>query len=344
MLRRSLCAALAWGVAGHASGVGLAGPADAQLIVPFPAGATSDALARIGLPAVAQRLGRRIVIDNRPGAGGTLGTASSARMPADGRTLLWGTVSNMAIAPALYPQAGYTEADFDPIALLMGMPHVLTVPVMRPWQRMDEVVEAARREPGALTVASSGNGTISHLLAELWQRRTGTRLLHVPYRSGPQGLPDHIAGRIDLRLDTLLDALGPVQAGRLRGLAQSGPQRSALLPDVPTMAEAGVESLVATGWFALYAPRGTPAAERQGWQDAWLAAMHDPLVRQSLLTQGVILQMGDAIALARHGRSEAERWSMLVSLRPGQPGSASSKRASGSQRFNPRQASAPGGT
>jgi tripartite-type tricarboxylate transporter receptor subunit TctC len=320
MRRRTVCAALAWGVAGHASSVGLAGPADAQLVVPFPAGATSDALARVVLPAVAQRLGRRIAIDNRPGAGGTLGTASAARMPADGRTLLWGTVSNMAIAPALYPHAGYTEADFDPVALLMGMPHVLTVPAMRPWRRMDDVVEAARREPGALTVASSGNGTISHLMAELWQRRTGTTLLHVPYRSGPQGLPDHIAGRIDLRLDTLLDALGPLQTGRLRALAQSGVQRSALLPDVPIMAEAGVDGLVATGWFALYAPRGTPAAEREAWQDAWLAAMDDPLVQQALLAQGVILQLGDAAALARHSRSEALRWGNLVRELGIQPG------------------------
>lgn len=312
MRRRQVWAALAWGVAGHAAGSTLAGSTEAQLVVPFPAGATSDALARIVLPAVAARLGRRITIANRPGAGGTLGTAGAARMAADGRTLLWGTVSNMAIAPALYPQAGYAEVDFEPVALLMGMPHVLTVPSMRPWQRLGDVVDAARRDPGALSVASSGNGTISHLMAELWQRRTGTKLLHVPYRSGPQGLPDHVAGRIDLRLDTMLDAQSPVQTGQLRALAQTGADRSALLPGVPTMAEAGVDDLVATGWFALFAPRGTPIAERQTWQDAWLAALSEPAVRQALLSQGVVLYASDATALAGHSRREAERWGSLV--------------------------------
>ncbi len=296
------------------------GAAYVRLLLPFPPGATSDVLARVVVERAATLLDEAIVIDHRPGAGGTIGTAEAARAAADGRTLLWGTVSNMAIAPALFPNPGYDPLAFVPIALLFGMPHVVTIHASHGVSTLQALVELARSRPGALSYASSGNGTISHLIGELFQRRTGTELLHVPYRSGPQGLPDHLSGRIDLRFDTLLDARPAVLGGKVRALAVTAAARSALLPDVPTMAEAGVADFVVTGWFAVYGPPGLPADEAQRLAGMLLRVLRDDGVLEAVRPLGVEILAGGRHALAAHTHREVARWGDVIrsaGIKPG---------------------------
>lgn len=298
-----------------------AGPADTlKLVLPFPAGATSDVLARLVAAAAARELGERLLVDNRPGAGGTLGTAEAARAAPDGRTLLWGTVSNMAIAPALYPNPGYDALAFEPVALLLRMPHVLTVHPQHGVRTVAELVALAQRQPGRLSYASSGNGTISHLLGELFQRRAEVQLLHVPYRSGPQGLPDHIAGRVDLRFDTLLDARAPVEQGRLTALAVTSEQRSPLQPEVPTMAEAGVADMAFSGWFGVYAPAGTPALRIAALARAFTTALASAEIQQALRPHGAEPMPAGPEVLGALTRRDAERLGALIRQARIQPG------------------------
>jgi tripartite-type tricarboxylate transporter receptor subunit TctC len=294
-----------------------------RLVLPFPAGATSDVLARVVVPAAAALLGEDWTIDNRPGAGGTLGTAEAARAAPDGQTMLWGTVSNMTIAPALYPDPGYDPLAFVPVARLFGMPHVLTAHTGLGVRSLAELLELARRRPGDIAYASSGNGTISHLIGELFQRRAGVQLLHVPYRSGPQGLADHLSGRVALRFDTLLDALPALQRGSVLALAVTTAARVPLLPAVPTLQEAAASEfagLAVSGWFGVYAPPGTAQDRVTPVGAAFLRALEMAEVQQALAPHGVQLQPGDGRALAEQTRSEAERWGALVragQVRPG---------------------------
>jgi tripartite-type tricarboxylate transporter receptor subunit TctC len=233
-----------------------------RLVIPFTAGATSDLLARPIMAALEKELGQNIVIENRPGAGGLIGAAEVARAAPDGRTLAWGTVSNHAIAPSLYPNPPYDPLrDFTPIALLASVPHVVMVHPSVPAATLAELVALLRREPGRWDYASSGNGTISHLIAESFKAATRTHSVHIPYRSSAEGMPDFLAGRVPLMFDTIVVSRGPVADGRARALAVTSVERSPLLPAVPTVRESGVPELrefEATGWFGVYSPAALP--------------------------------------------------------------------------------------
>jgi tripartite-type tricarboxylate transporter receptor subunit TctC len=171
-----------------------------KIILRFPAGATSDVLARVLTDRLASTLGQPFSIDNKVGTGGTLGSAEAAKAAPDGYNLLWGTVSSLAVAPALFPNAGYDPvASFAPIAQVFRIAHVVSVPVNHPAKTLQELWSMAREKPSSMSYASSGNGTISHLIGELLLGRTGTKMLHVPYRSAPAGQADHISSRIDVR-------------------------------------------------------------------------------------------------------------------------------------------------
>lgn len=301
--------------------MGLAPSARAQrqpirVVIPFSAGATSDLLARPILHALSAELGQDTVIDNKPGAGGLIGAAEVARAPADGLTLAWGTVSNHAIAPSLYPNAPYDPLrDFTPIALLCSVPHVVMVHPAVPANTLAELVALLRRQPGRWDYASSGNGTISHLIAESFKAATGTRSVHIPYRSSAQGLPDFLAGRVHLMFDTVVVSRGPASDGRARALAVTAAERSPLLPAVPTVRESGVPELrdfEASGWFGVYGPAGLPVEQVQRLNAALNRAIERPQVRAALEQAGATVLGGSPEAFAAHTRQEVARWSGLV--------------------------------
>lgn len=330
MKRRTLVKHLAaTGVAGHAAlgatlaaAPGLVGRAWAQgtgrirLVIPFSAGATSDLLARPIVQALQRELGQDIVIENKPGAGGLTGAAEVARAAPDGLTLAWGTVSNHAIAPSLYPNPPYDPLrGFAPIALLCTVPHVVMVHPSMPAQSLAELVALLRREPGRWDYASSGNGTISHLIAESFKAATGTHAVHIPYRSSAQGLPDFLAGRVHLMFDTVVVSRAPVADGRARALAVTSRERSPLLPQLSTVRDSGLPELrdfEASGWFGIYGPAALPPAKVRNLNAALNRVIRQPEVAQTLAQAGSSVLGGTPDEFAEHNRREVQRWGALV--------------------------------
>ncbi len=237
-----------------------------RIVVPFAAGGTTDLLARALAPELQRAFGQPFVIDNKPGAGGNNGATEVARAAPDGHTLLMGTVGTHAINAALYPKMPFDHVkDFAPITLVAGVPNVLVVslPTAEKYgiQTVADLIKVARSNPGKLNMASSGNGTSIHLAGELFKSMTGTFMLHIPYRGSGPALIDLIGGNMDLMFDNLPSALPHIKSGKLKALAVTSATRSAALPDVPTIAEAGGPALKgydASSWFGLLAPAGTP--------------------------------------------------------------------------------------
>lgn len=299
----------------------LSPPARAQagrmrVVIPFSAGATSDLLARPILEALQKDLGQDILIDNKPGAGGLTGAAEVARAAPDGLTLAWGTVSNHAIAPSVYPNPPYDPVrDFAPIALLCTVPHVVMVHPQVPAQTLAGLVELLRRQPGRWDYASSGNGTISHLIAESFKAATQTHSVHIPYRSSAQGLPDFLAGRVHLMFDTVVVSRGPASDGRARALAVTSSQRSPILPDAPTVRESGLPSLrefEASGWFGLFGPAGLAPDTILRLNAALNRVLSQPAVKRSLEQAGATVIGGTPEQFAAHTAREVQRWGELV--------------------------------
>jgi tripartite-type tricarboxylate transporter receptor subunit TctC len=313
--RRRLLGAASLALAGASPGA-LAQSNRIRLVIPFSAGATSDLLARPIMQALQAELGQDIVIENKPGAGGLTGAAEVARAAPDGLTLAWGTVSNHAIAPSLYPNPPYDPLrDFTPIALLCSVPHVVMVNPAVPAQNLAELVALLRRQPGRWDYASSGNGTISHLIAESFKAATRTHSVHIPYRSSAQGLPDFLAGRVHLMFDTVVVSRGPVTDGRARALAVTSAARSPLLPAVPTVRESGVPELrefEASGWFGVYGPPGLSATQVQRLNAALNKVIALPEVKRALEQAGATVLGSTPEAFGSHNRAEVARWGGLV--------------------------------
>lgn len=287
-----------------------------RLVIPFSAGATSDQLARTLIEAWQTDLGMPIVVDNKPGVGGMLVAAEVARSRPDGRTLAWGTVSNHAIAPSLYKSPLYDPlTDFTPIALLLSVPHVVMAHPSLPARSLGELVALLRANPGQYTYASSGNGTISHLIAEAFKAATGTFLVHIPYRSSAQGMPDFLAGRVDLMFDTVVVSRSVLQDNRARALAVTSAERTPALPDVPTVKETGVAGLrefEASGWFGVFGPKGLPEPLVAQQNAALNRTLRNAEVQARLRTAGATVLSGTPQALGDFNRREVARWSALI--------------------------------
>src|SRR3954470_1131448 len=260
----ALCASAAMAQTAGPSAAGAWPSKPVRIVVPFTPGGTTDILARALAPELGKAFGQTFIVDNKPGAGGNLGADLVAKSPADGYTLLMGTVGTQSINAALYPKMPFDPIhDLAPITLMAGVPNVL---VMNPAKaqaygiaNVADLIRYARAHPGKLNMASSGNGTSIHLSGELFKSMTGTYLLHFPYRGSGPALLDLIGGTMDLMFDNLPSAMPQIKAGKLVALAVTTAQRSAALPDVPTVAEAGpVKGFEASSWFGLLAPTGTP--------------------------------------------------------------------------------------
>lgn len=291
-----------------------------RIVVPFAAGGTTDILARAIAPELQRAFGQPFVVDNKPGAGGNNGAAEVAKAPNDGHTLLMGTVGTHAINPSLYPKMPYDHVkDFAPVALVAGVPNVLVLnPAAAAKYNVNTVADltrAAKANPGRLNVASSGNGTSIHLAAELYKSMTGTFMLHLPYRGSGPALIDLLAGNTDLMFDNLPSALPHIKSGRLKALAVTSAQRSAALPDLPTVAEAGGPALKgyeASSWFGLLAPAGTPADIVSRLAVEVAKALTTPALKERLQAQGAIPSGIGPAEFARFIAAETKKWAAVV--------------------------------
>jgi len=231
-----------------------------RIIVPFPPGGSTDILARALGPKLTQSLGQTVVIDNKAGAGGSLGAAEAAKADPDGNTLLMGHIGTLAVNPSLYPKLPYDPLkSFVPVAYVARVPNVLVVNAASPIRSLKDLVEAARAKPGQLTYSSGGNGSAAHITFESFKLKARIFMAHIPYRGTAPSITDVIGGQVDCTFTGAPAVIPHVRSGRLRALAVSSAQRLAALPDVPTVAESGYPGFEADQWYGLVAPAGTPA-------------------------------------------------------------------------------------
>jgi tripartite-type tricarboxylate transporter receptor subunit TctC len=284
-----------------------------RLIVPFPAGGGTDIVGRVLGQKLHESLGQPVVIDNRSGAGGTLGTALAAKSSPDGYALLLVPTSHV-INPSIYAKLPYdTERDFSPITMVASAAILMAVNPRVPAETMRGFIEAAKASPQAIgNYGSAGAGTVFHLTGELFKQLTGLALQHVPYRGGGPTVTALLGGEISLAFETMLALQPHVRAGTLRALAITSPQRSAIMPEIPTTAEAGFPSMVADNSYALFAPTGTPAPILAQLHDATVAALRLPDVRDRLREQGAEVVGNSPTELAAYVAAEIPKWAALA--------------------------------
>jgi tripartite-type tricarboxylate transporter receptor subunit TctC len=284
-----------------------------RLVVPFPAGGTTDVMGRLIGQQLSARLGQQFIIDNRPGAAGGIGTDVVAKSPADGYTLLLGAVATHSINPSLYGHLPYDSVkDFAPISLLGTLPNVLVVNPSLPVRSVQELIALAKAKPGTLTFASGGNGTTHHLSGELFKRMAGVDMTHVPYKGNAPAITDVIGGQVNVMFDNISNSLPHIKAGKLRALAVTGPARSPVLPNVPTLAELGFAGYNITSWFGLFAPAGTPQPIVSRLNATVNAALHDKQVRDLLASEGIEAQGNSLEQFHAFLQTERVRWAKLV--------------------------------
>jgi tripartite-type tricarboxylate transporter receptor subunit TctC len=283
------------------------------MIVPYPAGGGSDTFARPVAAAMADRFKQSIVVDNKSGAGGTVGTAVAARAPADGYTLLLGD-TGLTYAPDIYPRADFDFGrDFAAISAVARVPYVLVVnPARLNVATLAAFIEAAKKAPGSIDVGSAGLGTVTHLAIGLFEEKTGTKLNHVPYRGGAPMLQDLLAGQVAAAF-VVPGAIAPhVKAGKLRALAVANRRREPLLPEVPTMDEAGLPDFRATIWFGLFAPKKTPDGILDRLHAATQAALEEEKIKAMWIEQGARVEPENRADFARFVAADSERWSRIA--------------------------------
>jgi tripartite-type tricarboxylate transporter receptor subunit TctC len=286
-----------------------------RLIAPFPPGGSVDIMARLISEPVAGQLGGKIVIDNRSGASGNIGMEAAARAKPDGHTIVLNTIP-LATNQALFDKLSWDPIkDFAPIGMVATAPHVLVVPAKVQAKKVDELVRLARANPGKLTYASAGVGTTFHLCGEMFKDSTSTFILHVPYRGGGPALLDTLAGQVDMSFPTLSAALPHVKAGTLRALAVTDTTRSSLLPDVPTMQEAGVKDFQFTQWLTLLAPAGTPREVVARLNAALKGALNSKEVRDKFQAQGFEAFITTPEDAGKFIAAEVQRFSKLIKTR-----------------------------
>lgn len=258
-----------------------------RLIIPFAVGGSTDNLGRVLAARLSEKLGQQVVADNRPGAGGNIGTDLVAKAPADGYTLLFATEGTLGINPSLYKKLPFDpEKDFTPIAQFASVPNILVVNPKVQAKTVEELAAYSKRKPASLNMGSAGNGTTNHLSGELFQSMTGASFTHVPYKGSGPAMADLLADQIQLMFDNLPGSLPHVKAGSLRALAVTSAKRSPLLPDVPTMAEAGVPGYDVEVWFGVAAPKGLPAQTLATLSKAITEISQEPATIEKILNIG----------------------------------------------------------
>lgn len=286
-----------------------------KMISPFPPGGSVDITARLIAEPMGAALGGRIVVENRSGASGNIGMEAAARANADGYTLVLNTIP-LVTNKSLFKDLSWDPIrDFAPIGMVATSPHLLVVPLKTQAHSVDELLKLVRANPGKLSYASAGVGTTFHFCGEIFKDETHTFILHVPYRGGGPALQDTLGGQVDMSFPTLAAALPHVRAGRLRALAITDKQRSKLLPDVPTMDEAGVKGFYFVQWLALLAPAGTPPAIVARLNQALNAALQNPGLREKFDAQAMEPFVTTPQEAGRFIAAEADRYARVIKAR-----------------------------
>lgn len=289
-----------------------------RIVVPFAPGGTTDILARAVAPELSKAFGQSFVVDNKPGAGGNLGADIVAKSAPDGYNLLMGTVGTHGINKALYDKMPFDpQKDFAPITLVAGVPNVMVMNAERAAKagiyNVSDFIRYAKANPGKLNMASSGNGTSIHMAGELFKDRTGVFMTHIPYRGSGPALLDLLGGNADVMYDNLPSAMPHIKTGKLKAFAVTSATRSAALPDVPTIEEAGpLPGFEASSWFGLLAPAGTPPDIVSRIQAETAKALNTPAIKEKLLAQGAIPSGNTPQEFAKVIASEITKWASVV--------------------------------
>jgi len=311
MNRLTLWAALAAVIAAPANAAYPDKPV--RVIVPTPAGGTPDVVARMVTPGLAAALGQQMVVDNRGGAGGNLGMEAAARAAPDGYTVVMGLTAQLAVNPALFPKIPYDPIrDFEPIMLFANGGYLLVSHPSLPAKTVNEVIAIARKQPGQLLYASSGNGSGGHLASELFNVMAGVRITHVPYKGGAQAMVDTVAGQTQLLFTPPISSAGHVASGRLRAIAVSTTKRISSMPNLPTIAESGVPGYEMGQWYGLLAPAGTPAAVIERVNAEAGKALKHPDLRTRFQAEGADPAHGSPAEFGAYFKAEIAKWSEVV--------------------------------
>ncbi len=283
-----------------------------RIIVPFPAGGSADTLSRIIGQKMTESWGQQVLVDNRPGAGGNIGTDAAAKSAPDGYTLLL-TPSSIASNPSLYRKLPYDPVkDFVPVAEVGWTPMILVVHPSVPANSVKELIALAKSKPGQINYASAGNGTTNHLAGEVFKHMAGIDLVHIPYKGNPLAVLDVLSGQVPVMFDFVITSLPHVKAGKLRALAVTDAKRIPQLPDVPTVSESGVPGFEAGTWFAVFAPAGTPQALVTKLNKEIVRILNLPDVKERLYQQGAEPRPSTPAQLAKHLQQDMAKWAKQI--------------------------------
>ena len=286
------------------------------IVVPFPAGGSTDMVARAMAQQMGDKLGQSFVVDNRPGVTGTLGAGAVKRAPPDGYTLLVSSLGAFVVAPHLLKSVPYDALkDFDYITVPVQAPNVLVASPGQKARTVKEVIAQLKANPGKVSFATSGNGSSDHLSAEVFWQQTGTEGLHIPYKGGAPAINDLLGGQVDFSFQNVNAVLQHIRAGKLHAIAVTGDKRSPVLPDVPTLAEAGVAGAEVYSWQGMAAPKGLPAPVKQKLADAAIAAINDPAVKKRMLDLGLEIVASTPEAFTAYQAREFARWKTVIETR-----------------------------
>ncbi|WP_158219325.1 MULTISPECIES: tripartite tricarboxylate transporter substrate binding protein [unclassified Achromobacter] len=284
-----------------------------RMVVAYPAGGSTDIAARVLAKSLTERMKGSFVVENRGGGGGVIGAGLVANSTPDGYTLLFAASPELSIAKWTKKDVAYdAEKDFAPVAMIGQVPFVLVANKEFPPNNVQELIAYAKAHPGAVNFSSFGSGTSNHLAGELMNLQAGIKMTHVPYRGSSPSLTDLMGGQIQITFDTITAVLPLIQAGKIKALAMATPQRSALLPDLPTVAESGLPGFSGGTWFGLVAPKGTPAAVVQALSQSTIASLNDAAVKKDLENRGIVPDPQGPAYLAKYLADESAKWSKVT--------------------------------
>lgn len=284
-----------------------------KILVPFPAGGGTDNLTRLVSTKLTDAYGWAIVVENKPGAGGNLALDQVAKAPGDGLTLVMAQTDNAVLNPLLYSKLTYNpDKDLRAVALVAVGPAVLVVNADSPYRNLDDIIQAAKKDPGRLTFASPGTGTISHLISEAWQKSSNVKFTHVPFRGMAQAMPDLLGGRIDMYMGSIPTLMSQIQAGKVRAIAVTTARRSKLLPDVPTYTESGVKGVELASVWGVMAPASTPDAIVKQLNEAINKVVNAPDTTKKIVDSGAELITGTPEDMAKLYASDRARLAPIV--------------------------------
>lgn len=284
-----------------------------RIVVPYPAGGTTDIMARLLSQKLAEGLGQSVIVDNKPGAGGGVGTAFVAKSAPDGYTIVFGNIGPNAINPSIYKNLQYdAEKDFVPISVFSTVPFILVVPAASPARNLKELIELGRSSGGKLNFGSVGIGSVSHVTGELFNALAGTKFAHIPYKGGAPALIGVMQGEVSMMFATSLEATPHLRSGRLRAMGISSARRSSVAPEIPTLAEAGLPGFEVSVWFGLLAPAGTPPAVVDRLNREIGRVLDDAEVKARLAELAAVPQHTTSDEFARMIRADIAKWAKIV--------------------------------